>query len=291
VREVGPSRTAIGVAIHRAAHQTLDRPPVFVDPLAVRIIGPRGRAALGEARFSRSAFASALRVVLAIRSRVAEDTLRDAVAAGVRQYVVLGAGLDTFGVRNEDPHLEVFEVDHPNTQSWKRRRLEEEGLELPPTLRFVPIDFTRHHLTDALRAAGLRFDRPTFFSWLGVVPYLAPPAVRATLETAARLSGSTGGIVFDFIAPPRPWQLALRLILWMRGRRVARLGEPFQAPLRPEVAREWMQQAGFVHVDVLDPATLAGRYLDGRTDGLRMSPLSYIAVGRGGSGAPAADQR
>jgi methyltransferase (TIGR00027 family) len=280
MRESGPSRTAIGMAIQRAAHQTLDRPPVFVDPVASRIIGPRGRAVLEEGRGRRSPFARVLRAVVAVRSRIAEDELHDAVRAGVRQYVILGAGLDTFGLRNRDPGLHVFEVDHPNTQTWKRRRLQDENLTVPSTLHFAAVDFTRHDLEAELRRAGLRLDLPVFFSWLGVVPYLEPPAIQATLATTARLSGATGGIVFDFIAPPQRWQLLFRLILWRRGRRVASLGEPFRAPLHPADARLWLAAAGFEHVVVHDPRALNARYLDGRDDGLRVSPLTYIAVAR-----------
>jgi methyltransferase (TIGR00027 family) len=276
MRETGPSRTAIGVAIHRALHQTIDRPPIFVDPLAERIIGPNARAAIVEGRAGRTMFASVMRTVLAVRSRVAEEALAEAVAAGVRQYVVLGAGLDTFGLRNTDPSLNVFEVDHPNTQAWKRRRIEDEGLAIPPTLRFAAVDFAKDDLADRLRRAGLRPDLPAFYSWLGVVPYLDAPAIRATFATVAASVGATGGLVFDFIAPPMRWQLNLRAILWLRGRRVARLGEPFRAPLAPSDAEAWLRSAGFARVTILTPRDLADRYLQGRQ--LRVSPLTYMAV-------------
>ncbi len=282
MRDAGPSRTAIGVAIHRAVHQTIDAPPIFHDPLAVRIIGAKARAAIAEGRAGRGALASVLRTVLAVRARVAEDTLADAVSAGVRQYVVLGAGLDTFGLRNQDPSLTVFEVDHPNTQAWKRRRIAEEGLIIPPTLRFAAVDFTKDDLAAALHQAGLRRDLPTFFSWLGVVPYLEPQAIRATLETVAAAAGTTGGVVFDFIAPPRRSQLLLRLILWLRGRRVARLGEPFRAPLAPADAERWLRNAGFAEVTTLSSHQLSDRYLRGRQR--RLSPLTYVAVARGSTG-------
>ena len=277
MRDTGPSRTAIGVAIERAVHQTADQPAVFVDPFAVRIIGPKGRAAIASGRMGRGAFAAVLRAVLVVRSRAAEDALAEAVAAGVRQYVVLGAGLDTFGLRNPDPALQVFEVDHPNTQKWKRKRIEEEGLSVPPTLHFVPVDFTRDDLATALHHAGLRPDAPAFFSWLGVVMYLESDAIRTTLKTAAVAAASAGsGIVFDFIAPARRSQLALRLIMWHRGRRVARLGEPFRAPREPAQVEAWLREAGFAHVTILTPAQLTERYLAGHK--LRISPLTHVAV-------------
>ncbi len=281
MREAGPSRTAIAVAIHRALHQSLDAPPIFPDPLATRIIGPKARAAMAEGRVGRTAFASILRTVLAVRARVAEDELADAVSAGVRQYVVLGAGLDTFGLRNTDPSLAVFEVDHPNTQAWKRSRIAEEGLAIPPTLRFVAMDFTKDDLALELRRAGLRSDLPAFFSWLGVVQYLEPAAIKATLRTAAAGAGSTGGIAFDFIAPPGRWHLLHRFILWRRARRVARLGEPFRAPLAPADAEQWLREAGFAQVSILTPERLNEHYLRGRS--LRVSPLTYMAVARAGT--------
>jgi len=283
MRKEGPSRTAIGVAMHRAAHQTLDRPVVFEDPFALRILGEGVRAALAAGHAVRDPFASFVRAVLVVRSRVAEDTLQEAVAAGVRQYVVLGAGLDTFGLRNTNPDLKVFEVDHPNTQKWKRQVIAEEGLTVPPSLHFVAVDFTHQDLESELRRAGLNADEPAFFSWLGVVMYLDPPAIRTTLATAGRLSGPTGGIVFDFFAPPGRWQLALRLIMWLRGLRVRQLGEPFKPPLPPADVRQWLLDAGFEQVEILDPGTLMDRYLRGRNDRLRMNPLSYIAVARGGT--------
>lgn len=276
MRDTGPSRTALAVAMSRALHQKLDRPLVFADPLAMRILGERGRAAMAERQESRL-LGPILRATLAVRSRVAEDTLQKAVAAGLRQYVVLGAGLDTFGLRNQNAELQVIEVDHPNTQEWKRKVIRAEGLSVPPNLRFVPVDFTRQDLASELRGAGLQ-DDPTFFSWLGVVHYLEPAAIRRTLATVASLSGASGGIVFDFLAPPSPWQLLLRLIRWHRSRRVARLGEPFSEPLHPEDARRWLAEEGFAEVQVLGPERLNQQYLSGRSDRLRMSPLAYIAI-------------
>lgn len=283
MREVGPSRTAIGVAIHRALHQSLDQPPIFLDPLAVRILGPRGRAAMIQRSARHSTFTMVLRTILAVRARVAEEALAEAVKAGVRQYVVLGAGLDTCGLRNTDPSLTVYEVDHPNTQEWKRQRIEEEGLVVPPTLRFVAVDFTRDDLAEQLERAGFRSDQPAFFSWLGVVPYLEREAIRSTLEVVASRVHATGGLVFDFIARPRRRQWLLRFILWIRGRQVARLGEPFRAPLSPAEAEQLLRNAGFAEVTILSPETLTDRYLRGRQ--LRLSPVSYVAVARGRAAA------
>lgn len=117
-------------------------------------------------------FSTPLRAFLAARSRLAEDALTDAVARGVRQYVVLGAGLDTFAYRNPHAGLRVFEVDLPATRAWKRQRLADVQIEVPGSVIYVAIDFAKETLTHALESAGLATGEPTFFSWLGVTPYL-----------------------------------------------------------------------------------------------------------------------
>jgi len=265
--------------MHRAVHQTLDQPPLFLDPFAQRIIGPRARAVLDTHphKYERSWYASYLRALLAVRSRIAEDTLAMCVANGVRQYVILGAGLDTFGLRNADPKLRVFEVDHPQTQGWKRRLLAEEGLGVPASLTFVPINFEHERWESGLLSAGLDSTLPTFFSWLGVTPYLESAAIRGTLETIARFAGSTGGVVFDFIRRPARSALLLRLLLWLRAQSVARLGEPFRSYLDPETVHADLLGLGFVAVEVLSPTELNARYYQGRADRLRVGTVSYVA--------------
>src|SRR5208337_2845591 len=148
------SRTAQRVAIRRAAHQLLDHPRVLDDPLALRIIGSEAEEVLRSDPKESHAFSRAFRAFMAARSRYAEDELAHAVAHGVRQYVVLGAGLDTFAYRNPYPELRVFEVDHPATQAWKREQLEAAGIAVPASLTFVPIDFERQTLVDGLTRAG-----------------------------------------------------------------------------------------------------------------------------------------
>src|SRR5580693_1539028 len=141
------SRTAQRVAIRRAAHQLLDQPRVLDDPLALRIIGADAAEELRSNPKEHHAFSRAFRAFMAARSRYAEDELARAVAHGVRQYVVLGAGLDTFAYRNPYPGLRVFEVDHPATQAWKLEMLQKAGLGTAPGAVFVPVDFE----TDSLR--------------------------------------------------------------------------------------------------------------------------------------------
>jgi len=190
-----PSRTAFRVALRRAAHKVLDDPRVFEDPLALGIVG----ADAGELRSdekSQSRISRLMRAFMAVRSRYAEDGLAAAFQGGTRQYVVLGAGLDTFAYRNPFPGLRVLEVDHPATQGWKRRRLEAAGIAVPESMTFAPVDFESQTLADGLVRAGLAMDQKAFFSWLGVVPYLTRSAAVETLRFVASLpSGSE--IVFD----------------------------------------------------------------------------------------------
>jgi methyltransferase (TIGR00027 family) len=158
-----PSQTAQGAAVYRALHQTLDGGSIFNDPFASKILDDEGLGRLGEIAANPSL--RPMRLFIAARSRFSEDTLEACVARGVRQIVVLGAGLDTFSLRNPyaGQGVGVFEVDYPATQVWKRERLEQAGLAIPPSLTFAPIDFERQSLAEGLAAAGFHADRPAFF--------------------------------------------------------------------------------------------------------------------------------
>ena len=175
MHEANPSRTALRVALRRAAHQLHDaKPLVFDDPLAVPILGKEfyeevKRTPDGKKR----PFSAALRAFMVVRARLAEDTLAAGVRElGVRQYLVLGAGLDTFACRNVDAGLRVFEVDHPATQAWKMRMLKAAGIVPPESAQFVAVDFEKDSLRARLKAAGFDESLPTVTAWLGVVPYL-----------------------------------------------------------------------------------------------------------------------
>src|SRR6185437_1607688 len=194
-----PSHTARGAAAYRALHQMLDGGVIFRDPLASKLLDDETRPRLDDIAADDSL--RPWRLFIAARSRFSEDALAASVAGGVRQVVILGAGLDTFSLRNPhgDQGVRVFEVDHPATQEWKRGRLQRAGLAVPASLTFVPIDFERESLADGLKAAGFRADHPAFFQWLGVVPYLTHEAVSATLEFIAGVAGSE--VVFDYAEP------------------------------------------------------------------------------------------
>src|SRR5262245_30311283 len=153
MQEAQPSRTAMRVAVRRAAHQVFDRPLVLDDPLALAIVGSDAAEQLDAARSGQQGtVARAIRAFIVARSRLAEDELARAIARGARQYVILGAGLDTFAYRNpfESRALRVFEVDHPSTQEWKRRMLAAAGIVIPSSVTYAPADFERQTLKNAL---------------------------------------------------------------------------------------------------------------------------------------------
>ncbi len=261
------SRTARRVAIRRAAHQLLDHPRVLDDPLALRIIGAEAAEELRSNPKEHHAFSRAFRAFMAARSRYAEDELACAVARSVRQYVVLGAGLDTFGYRNPHAGLRVFEVDHPATQAWKRERLQEAGIAVPAALTFVPVDFERQTLAEGLRLAGFDLSASAFFSWLGVTPYLTHEACVSTLSFVAKMPAG-GGVVFDFAVDPALLNAGQRQALGALSERVARYGEPFQLFFDPRKLQEELKGMGFQRTECLQGKELNARYFKDRDDGL-----------------------
>lgn len=260
------SKTALRVAIRRAAHQVMDRPPVLDDPIAVRLVGPAYARDMERAQHK---VARDFRAFMAVRSRFVEDQLAAAVANGVSQYVVLGAGLDTFAWRNPFPALRVFEVDFPATQEWKRSMLDEAGLALPAAFTFVPLDFEHKTLASGLIEAGFDPGNAAFFGWLGVVPYLTREAFRATIADMARMPSGSGvgfdyGLSADVLSPLR--RLALRAL----ADRVAAAGEPLKLFFAPDELERELLHAGFARVEQYDTAQLNRLYFAARTDGLKL---------------------
>jgi methyltransferase (TIGR00027 family) len=254
------SVTAIGAAGHRAAHQVLERGFVFADPLALSILGQDadGAIALARERPERRG----LRLFIAMRSRFAEDSAAHAIANGVRQILVLGAGLDTFAYRLERTHdLRVFELDHPATQAEKRRRLAQAQIAEPAHVSYVAHDFERGSMRAALTAAGLDPDRGAFVLWLGVMPYLTEEAVFATLSELASWHGGTE-VVFDYANPPdRVSDSAARAHHEQLAERVAAGGEPFRGYFDTAELHARARELGFAKIEDLDRAALVARYL------------------------------
>jgi methyltransferase (TIGR00027 family) len=262
------SRTALRVALRRAAHQIHDSPVVFDDPIAVPILCAAYAEELKRTPLrSDRPFSIGLRAFLVARSRYAEDNLRRAVETGVNQYVLLGAGLDTFAYRNPYAQLRVFEVDHPATQQWKRELLQRNGIAIPEKITYTPVDFERQSLSAQLSDAGFNFQEPAFFAWLGVVPYLTLDAFRATLKLVSDQQPGSG-LALDYGQPRSVLPPLERLALDSLASRVEQAGEPFQLFFTPpEIAVELSR---FHSIEDLGAAEINERYFHGRTDQLAM---------------------
>jgi methyltransferase (TIGR00027 family) len=263
MRPAHPSRTAAGAAFHRAAHQALEQGRVFRDPLALRILGPDAATAVREAEADPGL--RRLRLFIAARSRFAEDALAaDFAAGGLRQLVVLGAGLDTLVYRTAlGASLRMFEVDHPATQAWKRLRLAAAGIREPGGMVFAPVDFERQHLAQGLAAVGFDPGQRSFFTWLGVVPYLSEAAIFATLGFIAGLPGGAQ-VVFDYHNPPDPGAAEAHEAL---AARVAAAGEPMNPGLETGDLHARLRALGFTELEDLGPADIRKRWFGGQGEG------------------------
>jgi methyltransferase (TIGR00027 family) len=253
-----PSHTARAAAAHRAAHQLLEHGRIFSDPLAVRILGEDPDTVAREA--AENPARRAMRTFIAARTRFAEDALAAAIEQGVRQLVVLGAGLDTYAYRGPQAgRIHIFEVDHPATQAWKRERLAAAEIPTPPTLTFAPIDFERQTLPGGLAAAGFDPSQQTFFTWLGVVPYLSEDAIWSTLAFIANLP-KVAHVVFDYSDPPHTFSPAAREYHDLRAARVESIGESWVSYFEADILRPKLLALGFTEVEDLAPPQIAARY-------------------------------
>ncbi len=261
----GPSRTALITGYARAYHQIADRPRIFTDPLAASLLDvtPARLTELATPTTDHPANPigdRSRRLFFATRARFAEDRVAAAVAAGVRQVVILGAGLDTFAYRNTRPDLRVYEVDHPATQAWKRERLAAAGIDCPDTLTFVPVDFETHTLAAGLAAAGFDRDAPAVFVWLGVVFYLTPDAAGGTLEYIAGQARPVE-VIFDYLQPGDIDED--RAQLRARAARLAAAGEPLVSYFTPDDIAARLRALGFTDIEDHSAPDLIARYLDG----------------------------
>ncbi len=270
INEERPPDMGHYAASQRAAHQFLDNPKIFEDPLALRIIGAEAESKLRLklAQFQKPVERD-LRAYFVVRNRYAEDELARSIQRGVRQYVILGAGLDTFAYRNRFPLLRVFEVDHPATQAWKRRRLEEATIPIPASVTFVSVDFGRQMVTDALGQSGFTSDELIFISCLGVTRYLTRKAVISLLTSFVSSMPAGSEVVFDFSLLPSPLQRLRQL-----ARRTIENWTFKNNGFRPtcfnpaSITRD-LKRIGFADVQLFGPTEMNARYCNDRTDGLR----------------------
>ena len=266
-----PSRTAIGSAVYRAAHQVLDaEPKILDDPVSIGLVPGSSREEI-LARADHFASLKGFRESFVTRSRVAEDHLHDAVAAGIAQYVILGAGLDTFAYRQPAwaKSLEIFEVDHPATQGWKRKQLRDRDISVPANIAYVPCNFEGMTLKDALLAAGtFKSGQRAFFSWLGVVMYLTRDAIEATFRDVLALPSGTL-IIFGATVPIDSLEESAREAMQAAAKRAEAAGEPMITFLPIDEWKRWLAALGFSRITHITPEQTFARYFAGRTDGLR----------------------
>jgi len=273
------SRTALGAAGHRAVHQVREGGRIFADPLALRILGEDAAPILAEAEDHPAR--RGLRMFIAARSRFAETAARRAMNEGARQIVVLGAGLDTFAYRLEPiDGLRAFEVDHPSTQTEKRRRLAAAAINVPEHLTFAPCDFERAGLAEALRAAGFDDSRRAVFLWLGVVPYLTRAAILSTLGFISAMPGG-GEVVFDYSNPSHtivdPDQRSAHELL---ATKVAHAGEAFQTYFVTSELHEMLRALGFSRVEDMGPREMAAKFFPDRASPARANGGHVIWAAR-----------
>jgi methyltransferase (TIGR00027 family) len=269
MEEGKPSRTAMMAATARGLHRLETAPPwIFDDPLALTLVGPAWRdirvelvAALTEPLFRTTGG------MTVTRARYTEDRL---AGGPFDQYVVLGAGLDSFGWRRPDAlaaGLRLFEVDHPASQAWKLTRVEELGLPVSDRHVFVPVDFEVETLADGLDRVGFDWSQPTLVSWLGVVPYLTVDAIEATLRSLAKTASGSHIVVSYLIAEPLMDDPG-RAMLDRFGRLAAGNGEPFHTVFTPDDIEACGRRCGLEVVDHPGRDDLESRYFGGRSDGL-----------------------
>jgi methyltransferase (TIGR00027 family) len=232
---------------------------------------------LAAAQDYRTPIAALLRSAFVLRSRFAEDCLQSAVTGGIRQYVILGAGLDTFAYRQPDwaSNLAIFEIDHPSSQEYKRERLAARGIEIPANLRFCPCDFEHQSLDEALATTSFDRGTTTVFSWLGVTQYLTRDAIETTLRFVASLPHPSE-ITFQFVIPQDHLSGIDAEVSLFAANGAAMRGEPWITRLDPEECKLWLANLGFAKVFHLTPEEAQRRYFDGRRDGLQVYRVSEM---------------
>jgi len=278
--EAAPSRTAMLAAVARGLLRLEAAPPwVLDDAFALVLVGPawqelrKGPVSLFPTEVVREVFAG-----ISTRSRYAEDRL---AAGAFAQYVILGAGLDSFAWRRPDllRSLRVFEVDHPASQAWKLERVSDLALPLSDSQVFVPVDFEAEPLQDALRTAGFDWGEPALFSWTGVAPYLTAQAIASTLRTIA---GAAAGseVVLSYLAEESVLDDAGREFMRIYTPLAASIGEPLQPGWPALEIERLISRSGLKVVDHPARADLQERYFADRTDGLRPYNVEALVTAR-----------
>jgi methyltransferase (TIGR00027 family) len=268
------SLTALTAAAARAAHLIVDdEPRIFNDPLAATLLGDRADELINYHRTNGShVVLVGARTQVTVRSRYTEDRVAQAVERGVDQYVILGAGLDSFAYRSPlAARLRVFEVDHPATQQWKRERLS-----TADRASYVPVDFEHESLADCLVRGGFDPIRPAIVSWLGVTVYLSRVAIDETLRVVGSFAPGTE-LVVEYLVPDHLRDEDGRTFAELVMPFAAEQGEPWRTPLTPDEMTALLTSHGFGSIEHVRQRDAVDAALWDRTDSLRPSDLALIA--------------
>lgn len=264
-----PDNTAVRTALWRALHLEVDSlPHVFEDEIGIKLVAPDDG---WRNRPDMSPLTRPFRASIVARARFVEDLVAEHHARGVGQYVILGAGLDTFVQRRPElvSHMVVFEVDQPVAQEWKRRRLVDLGLGIPSCLRLVPVDFEAGDAWwERLAASGFDSGQPSVVASTGVSMYLTKDAIAVMLRQIATLAPNTT-FAMSFLLPIEMAESEVRFGMERAAEGARASGTPFLSFFMPTELLALARDAGFRDVQHVSAATLAQRYFADRTDGLR----------------------
>lgn len=271
----GAKPSCQAVAVWRAAHQVLERPIIFDDPLALKILGDAKAEVINKLEIHKNPLSTAMRVAIAVRSRLAEDECEHALKHGVNQYVILGAGLDTYAYRSCNKNETVFEVDLPCTQTMKIARVQQLAVHLACIINYVGCDFEENALEEGLIAAGFDKNQKTFFSWLGVVPYLDFAAIEKTLKFITTCAAGSV-LVFDYIVDVNNLTEIEKMAINILSAQLASGGEPLKSFFDPNILAKKLADSGFTEIENIGPEYLNDRYLSCRSDGLRVGNVTRM---------------
>lgn len=278
------SRTALAAAALRANHFQNTSDPVFADPYAFELTSKGWQKLLRSPQLIRLMNSSAFNQTLGLlsgqvvaRSRYAEDLLQQALTRQINQYVLVGAGLDSFALRQNKhyPNLKIFEVDHPDTQATKQHKLRQLG-NVPANVEFVAIDFEKESLADALARSSYQQTAPGFFSWLGTTHYLKPQTTLNILKSIASFAAPSSEVVLDYSIHYQELQGIERLGSFAVSQFIRFLKEPLIGQFRPAVLHQAVEKMGFDVIEDLSGRAITERYFNQRPDHIQHTSATHL---------------
>ena len=284
MKEGQSSRTAEAAAALRANHFQNAENPVFSDPFAFELTSkgwkkllttPLTVKVMNSSIFNRTLGLLTGQVVG--RSRYAEDLLQQAMEAGIQQYVLVGAGLDSFTLRQAKkyPHLKIFEVDHPDTQAEKQKKLTQFD-QVPTNVEFVAIDFEQESIAEALAKSNFQVEQPAFFSWLGTTHYLEPQTTLHTLKSISSIAAAKSEVVMDYSIDYRELSGVERFGSMFVSQFTRFLKEPLKGQFRPKALHQAVNQMGYQVAEDLSGDGLSERYFKNRADHIRHTIATHM---------------